>query len=313
MQLLDLYHCAEKFLPRGLAQSAVDVSPLHKMTGQPLPRLTVVWFVCLALSPNLSSTNLSAQVRSTLSAAQIVNQMVQTETAAAKNRQHFLYRRDVRSARTKGHLWDELVVETPDGRMHRLISEDGKPLSNDEKKSEDNRIKSLVSHPDDFRREAQERKDDEARMASLLQELPRAFLFQIDGSEGDCTRIAFQPNPSFQEESYQDRVVHAMSGVLLIHTADMRLCGIDAHLDRKVEFGFGLLGKVSDGSNFSIARKEVSPGQWKTTRLRIHMDGSMLLLKSFSRDEDSSHHGFKPVARNLTVAQAAAMVRANAF
>lgn len=25
------------------------------------------------------------------------------------------------------------------------------------------------------------------------------------------TRIAFQPNPSFHEESYQDRVVHAMA------------------------------------------------------------------------------------------------------
>jgi polyisoprenoid-binding protein YceI len=33
----------------------------------------------------------------------------------------------------------------------------------------------------------------------------------------------------------------------------------------------------------------------------------MLLLKSFSRDEDSSHYGFKKVANNLSVAQAAAI------
>jgi hypothetical protein len=93
----------------------------------------------------------------------------------------------------------------------------------------------------------------------------------------------------------------------------MRLCGIDAHVGHKVQFGFGLLGEVSDGSNFSIAREEVSAGQWKTTKLRIHVLGSMLLLKSFSRDEDSSHRDFKQVADQLTVAQAAALLRSYTF
>jgi hypothetical protein len=196
--------------------------------------------------------------------------------------------------------------------MHRLLSEDGKPLSAEQAKAEDDRIANLVNHPDDFRREGQGRRDDEGRLARLLHDLPRAFLFRIDGSQGDCTRITFQPNPSFEEQSYEDRVIHAMSGVLFIHTTDMRLCGIDAHLDHKVEFGFGLLGEVSDGSSFSITREEVFPGQWKTAKLRIHVNGSMLLLKSFSRDEDSSHYGFKQVADNLSVAQAAAIACSNA-
>jgi hypothetical protein len=146
-------------------------------------------------------------------------------------------------------------------------------------------------------------------MAGLLKELPRLFLLQTAGSEGDCTRITFAPNPQFQEASFQDRVVHAMSGVLLIHTTDMRLCGIDAHLDHSVEFAFGLLGKVSNQSHFSVVRQEVSPGQWRTTRIRVHVDGSILLLKSVARDEDASHSDFKLVAHDLTVAQAAEMVR----
>jgi hypothetical protein len=58
--------------------------------------------------------------------------MVQAETAAWKDRQHFLYRSEERSNRTNGQLWEELVVETPDGSMQRLISEDGKPLSEGE-------------------------------------------------------------------------------------------------------------------------------------------------------------------------------------
>jgi hypothetical protein len=260
-----------------------------------------------------SSVSPNAQVRPPLSPPQIVNQMVEAETAARERRQHFLYRRKERSVRTKGHLWDELVVETPEGRMHRLVAVDGKPLSSGEEAVEDKRITYLVNHPADFRREAQGRKDDEARMAALLRELPKLFLLQFAGSDGDCTRITFAPNPQFQEATFQDRVVHAMSGVLLIRPTDKRLCGINAHLDHVVEFGFGLLGKVSNQSHFSIVRQEVSPGEWKTTKIRVHVDGSILLMKSVSRDEDSSHFGFKLIPRDLTLPQAAALVRSTTF
>ena len=197
--------------------------------------------------------------------------------------------------------------------MQRLISEDGKPLSNSQKRVEDKRITYLASHPDEFRRENQRRKEDEARMPELLRELPQVFLFKAAGSESDYIRIAFQPNPSFQEKSYQDRVVHAISGVLLIHTTDMRLCGLDAHLEHNVEFGFGLLGVLSGETHFSVAREEISPGQWTTKKVHVHVDGSFLLLKSISRDVDSSHYGFKVVARDLTVPEAAAIVRSNTF
>jgi hypothetical protein len=171
----------------------------------------------------------------------------------------------------------------------------------------------LGNHPADFRREAQARRDDELRLSNLLKEVPRLFLLKMDGSDGDCTRVSFTPNPQFQESSYQDRVVHAMSGVLLIHAADMRLCAIDAHMDHGVEFGFGLFGKVSDQSHFSVVRQQVSPGVWKTTKINVHVDGTLLLMKSVSRDEDSSHYGFKPIPHDLTVAQAAAMVRSTNF
>jgi hypothetical protein len=259
------------------------------------------------------SATLSAQICQPLPAIQIVNRMVQTEMAAKANRQHFMYRMEERSTRTKGRLWDELVVETSGGRIQRLISEDGKPLSGSQEKAEDTRIAYLANHPGELRRQTQVRRDDEVRMADLLRKLPKIFLFKTTGSNGGCTSIAFQPNPSFQEQNYQDRVLHAMSGILLIHTPDMHLCGLRAHLDHKVEFGFGLLGQVNDQSHFSLARQEVTPGQWKMTKIDVHVDGSILLMKSVSRNEEASHYNFKVLARDLTVPEAAAILRSKAF
>jgi len=259
------------------------------------------------------STSLFAQQSQPSSAAQIVNQMLQAERTAWNDRQHFLYRSEERSNRTNGHLWDELVVETPDGSMQRLISEDGKTLTDTQKKTEDKRIAYLANHPNDFRRKNQSRRDDEARMPELLQDIPRMFLFTTVSSEGEQTRIAFQPNPAFHEQSYQDRVVHAMGGLLIIHTADMRLCELDAHLEHKVGFGFGLLGMLSDKTYMSLVRDKVSTGQWTTTKLSVHLDGRILLLKSISRDLDSSRYDFKPVAHDLSVAEAANILRSKSF
>jgi len=271
----------------------------------------VVVFV-MALQPLILAAHLTAQAGQSVSAAQMINQMLLAEETAWRSRQRFLYKNEERSSRTNGGLWDELVVETPDGPMQRLISEDGKPLSDNQKNAEDRRITYLAHHPDEFRRKTRRRKDDEARMPELLKEIPNAFLFNSLSSEGGFTRIAFQPNPSFHEETYQDRVVHAMAGVLIIHTPDMRLWELDADLEHKVEFGFGILGVLRE-TNLSLARREVSSGQWTTTKIHVHLDGNVLLLKSISQDVDASRYEFKIVAHDLSAAEAAAVLRSNAF
>lgn len=288
--------------------SSASVSILHRCDRY-IRRLVVF----LLLEHFLLSPSLPAQVSQPISAIDAVNQMVQAETTAWRSRQYFCYRSREGSNRTNGHIWEELVVETPDGSLSRLISEDGKPLSNSRQREEDQRIAYLSTHPRDFRRGAQRRQQDEAKMPELLSEVPKAFLFRTISSEGAYTRIAFQPNPSFKERSYQDRVVHAMSGVLVIHRPDMRLCELDVHLAYRVEFGYGILGRLTDKTHFYLAREEVSPTQWTTTKIGVHLDGSILLLKSISRDLEAARYDFKPVAHALTVAEAAAILHLNTF
>ena len=263
----------------------------------------------LALTMTLLTTAQQSRTADEQAPLETINQMVQAEIKASKSREHFSYKRVERSTRTKGHLWVEAVVETSDGRMHRLLSLDGRQLTASEKKAEDDRIASLVQHPDDFRRENQSRRDDEGRTAELLKAMPKAYIFEAAGTEGSCLRIHFKPNPGYQEQTYQDRVIHAIAGDVYVTPApEYRLCKLDTHLQHPVEFGFGLLGKVSQSSSFFMSRAPVSPGQWKTGTLRIHVDGNILLLKSVSRQEDSMHSDFKEVPFNLSIRDAAEIV-----
>jgi hypothetical protein len=279
-----------------------------------MPTLKPITALLLFSLQFLSPSHLSAQASP--SALDLVNKMVQVETTAWKNRQRFLYINDERSNRTNGHLWHEAVVETPDGSLARLLTEDGLPLSPDRQQSEDKRISWLAAHPADFRRKSQKRHDDEALMPELLHQIPVIFTFKTLSTQGDIICIAFEPNPDFHEQTYQDRLVHAMAGTITIHASDMRLIELNAHLTHKVEYGFGLLGIINDSSILTIKRAPVTAAsdtsaQWTATALHVQIDGTILLMKSLSHNLDATRQSFHLIPPDLTVSQAAALLRSN--
>jgi hypothetical protein len=240
---------------------------------------------------------------------QLVTAMVQNEKQARQHRTFFRYTSVERSSRTDGHLWTENVAETPDGLLRRLVAVDGKPLSADRAAAEDRRIAALVAEPSALRSANADRRADEARVARLLAILPQALLFTADGTQGDCARIAFRPNAAFTPSTYDERVLHNLAGTILVSMPGERLCGIEGHLLDRVTFGFGLLGHIDQDSHFHVVRTAVTPADWKNSRIEVHVDGKILLLKSISRDTDATHSGAQPLPANLSLAQTAALTR----
>jgi hypothetical protein len=240
---------------------------------------------------------------------QVVKAMVENEEQARQHPTFFRYTSAERSARTGGHLWTEKVAETPDGLLRRLVAEDGKPLSPDRAAQEDRRIAALVADPSALLAANADRRADEARMLRLLNIAPQAFLFTADGMQDDCVRIAFRPNPAFTPSTYDERVVHGLAGIVLVRMPAERLCGIEGHLVDRVSFGYGLLGHIDQGSHFGVTRIPVTATVWKSSKIAVHVDGRILLLKSISRDEDATHSGAEPLPPNLSLAQAAALTK----
>ncbi len=240
---------------------------------------------------------------------QIVTAMVKNEEQARQDRTYFRYTSFERSGRTGGHLWKENVAETPDGMLRRLIAEDGKPLTSDRAAEENQRIAKLIADPSDLQEANADRRADEIRLAKLLDIMPKAFLFSAEGMDGECTRIAFRPNPAFNPSTYDERIVHGLAGVILIHEPDDRLCGIKGRLIDRVTFGYGLLGHLDKDSHFAVTRVPVTPTHWKSTRIDVHLDGRILLLKSISRDEEAVHSDHEPLPSPLSLADAAALTR----
>ena len=238
---------------------------------------------------------------------ELVAKMAANEVAARKQNVHYTFISEERSPRTGGHLWRERVVETEDGPLHRLLAIDGRPLSPAESKAEADRINALVNNPAAFRRLNAAHRNDEGRVVELLELLPKALIFKPDGEESGCTRFSFQPNPSFEPSSYEERLVHAMGGTVSLRLPAARLCSLHTAFLTPVEFGYGLLGRVDQGGYFDLRRVQVEGPNWKSESIRVDIQGKVLMLKSLNREQEIRRSDIHVLGERLTLKQAAAL------
>jgi hypothetical protein len=194
-------------------------------------------------------------------------------------------------------------VETVDGPITMLISNDGRPLSAGDQREEEEKLNHLLSSPSEQARHRQDYADDEKRIGRILALLPEAFLFEDAGIENGCYHLRFHPNPSYPPRSIEARIFHAMTGELWIDPRNKRLARLDGKLEENVDFGYGILGRLYKGGWFRLQRTQVSATDWKTERLEIHMNGRALFLKTISRETSEVRGGFAPVPAGLTLEQ----------
>lgn len=296
-------------MDRRLCRNAIieTISPVFQLSlPVRFPRLVSTLAYALLIASAVSPARSHAQQ---VSPAQAVAAMVKNEVASRNQQDNFVFMAYERSSRTGGHLWTEKVVEINGGKLRRLLDIDSQPLSPSAAAAEDRRLNRLAANPAAFARANQDHKDDEAKAIQLLSVLPKAFLFQANGEQDGCARVNFRPDPAYRPQSLEERAVHDMAGTILIQEPQMRLCRIDAHLIHTVEFGFGLLGRLSQGGGFSMTRTEVAPGDWKTATISIHIDGSLLFFKSFSRQQETVRRDIRLLPKDLTLSQAVALTR----
>jgi hypothetical protein len=244
------------------------------------------------------------------SAKQIVATMLANEDVAAQHRDHYAYLSKERSDRTGGHLWMEKVVETNAGKVRMLLQEDGQPLSAERIAQERGRLAGIVADPAGFQKRSQALKDDELHARTMLTLLPKAFLFGDVREQGDELLIDFRPNPEYEPQSLEERVLHGMSGSMMIDAKAMRLHHIEGRMPTDVSIGFGLLATIHAGSSFATSRDPTSNSatpEWKTTLIDSAIDGRAILFKAIARNEHAEHSEFVRVANDLSVAQAVAI------
>jgi len=218
-------------------------------------------------------------------------------------REHPLWESQVQR-RNAGHVIREQEIETVDGPVHRLLSVDGHEPSPSERKQNDKRLRDLVQNPRARLELKKKGEADEKLMADLLRVVPDAFLFEDQGTQGSYEKLDFRPNPSYKPKTNEEKVLHLMSGVILINVDEKRLARLSATLTQQVDFGYGLIGHVRKGGTVDVNRIELAPSIWKTSSFRIDIEGRFVFFKTITKQQDETHSDFKSVAPDTTILQA---------
>lgn len=214
---------------------------------------------------------------------------------------------ELRSARDNGHPMRYLlrkstprltstreIYETRDGDVARLLSLNGQPLNPSAEQREMARLDELAADPGQQRHRAQAEDADRTRAIKILEALPTAFLYRYDdtmqGPSGPVEKFSFQPNPNFSPPDFETRILPAMAGEIWVDPAQQRVVQLEGHLQREVDFGWGILGRLNPGGWIRIQQAEVAPGVWRTVRLQLAMSGRVFFkTRNFNTTEEENN------------------------
>ena len=276
-------------------------TPASSSAGRLVDRLAAVMVTALLLGGNALPQTESEILG--MSANELARKVVTNELKfQAEDHGHWMYRLEKEDS---GKKQVEEILETNNGSLSRLLSLDGDPLNARQRQKENQRLQSLVSHPDEQRKLQRVSQKNAEQGTRLFNMLPDVFLFSYAGRQGDLVTLTFAPNPNFQPSSVEARVFHEMQGEMTVDTKQDRLAVLSGHLMEDVKFGGGFLGHLNKGGKFEVRQAEVAPGHWEMTALCLEMKGKALLFKTISVQQTENHSDFHPVPDDLTLAEAA--------
>jgi hypothetical protein len=197
----------------------------------------------------------------------------------------------------------EVQVETKNGPLFRLIAIDGAALNLDQKHQDDARIERVIKDPRPLLKLKQAEDQDEQKLQRLMSFMPQAFVYEYDGVEDNLVRVKFSPNPNYVPPTYEARVIHSLAGTILIDSEHKRLTKVAGQLINRVEFEYGLLGRVDNGT-VELGRVEVGPQQWKTAFINIHFSGRAAIFKTINKEQYERRSDFRVVSSDLNLSEA---------
>jgi hypothetical protein len=260
--------------------------------------------LALAISA-LAQTNETAI---SASAHELVRRAVDNELASSNSKARYTYR--VRKQTPNGSSVKQ-VAETNDGQVSYLLMMNDQPLTEEQRRIEDEKSQKILNSADEQRKRLKDQKEDERRANTLVKALPDAFIYEFEGAnpEPHVVNLRFRPNPNFNAPDRETQVLKGMAGHMCIDTQANRMKRLDGTLIDDVNFGWGIFGRLHKGGHFEIHENDVDGGHWDVTYSNISFTGKVLLFKKLNIKETAEMSDFRQIPENLSYSQGFELLR----
>ena len=186
-----------------------------------------------------------------------------------------------------------------------LIKKDGKSLSEQEQKKENDRVQKEIQDIEkrDAKKEAKEEKakeegkdkgdDDEPGIEIFLRASqfvnPRRERFRSQ----DVLVFDFEPNPDFKPHKLAEKVVHQLAGVVWIDEKAHDVARLEAYFVGDFRFAGGVIANLQKGTSFVFEQAYINNEVWLPTYEEAHVGVRVLLVKAFKVNEVTRYSDYK--------------------
>lgn len=194
------------------------------------------------------------------------------------------------------------------GPYWRLVSRNGKPLAEAEEASERIKLEQAIAAR---RRETETQRRERIRKAGktrrqnreAIEEIPRAFLFELTGEETVRSRpawvVAFTPRPGYRPRHFRAKLFTKMTGRLWVDRETGHWVRVSAGLRGTVSFGWFLL-RIYPLSKVEAEARLLDGGVWAIQRLWYVVALRAGLLKYMHWEQEHQYSDYRPPAEEPT-------------
>jgi hypothetical protein len=221
-----------------------------------------------------------------------VRQIIESSIAATQRhwqaRLHYTYlerdasrRRDMDGRVKSEDVEISRTILVNDAPFEQFIERNGQPPSAREEWRQNEALDKLKRETPGQRTERVRRQEEET--TSLVQELPKAFDFQLVGQEVVNERAAYvlqaTPHAGYQAQGRYGKLLSKVEGKLWIDMHDLVWIKVDGQVVQPFSIGVFLV-RLLRGSQITVEQTRVDGGMWMPMRVEVRAAAKVLLLKS---------------------------------
>jgi hypothetical protein len=207
---------------------------------------------------------------------------------------------------TKHDLTEYSFFYLDGDEISTLTKKDGKPLSEDEQKKENEKTRKAIEEfqknkakkdakEEKAKEEGKDKKDDEDDVG--IETFLRACQFVNPRRERfrgqDVLVFDFEPNPDFKPHKIVEKVVHELAGVIWIDEKAHDVARLEAYFVGDFRFGGGIVANLQKGTSFSFEQAYINNEVWLPTYQEAHIGVRVLLVKGFKVNAITRYSDYK--------------------
>jgi len=168
-------------------------------------------------------------------------------------------------------------------RVEKLVRKDGKDLTPDQARKEQDRVnKEVVKISQPGYRDNTEK--DDITVARLLQIVSFSRPRRVSLNGRDTIAFDFAGDEHAKTHGRDEDALKKVSGTVWIDEVDREVSRMSATLDENYHVGFGLLASVAKGSNLVFDQALIRNEAWLPTAITLHLQARAFLVAGIRAD-----------------------------